>query len=75
MDAACAPAVRSQLMQVTTAVLALGERVAAGDASAMVQVEALAQLLDSPHRPAQAAPLTTNSGPPGLTECALGAAA
>lgn len=42
--AACLPA-RTTLLRVTTAVLSLSERVAAGDEDAAAEVEALATLL------------------------------
>lgn len=46
MDAACPPALKWQMLTVTTAVLELGERIAAGDLSAAADVERLAGLLE-----------------------------
>ena len=46
MDAACLPAALL-LLRVTTAVLHLGERLAAGDVSAHAEVERLAGVLRS----------------------------
>lgn len=45
MDSSCLPAPASQMLRVTTAVLALSVRVAAGDEDAAAQVGALAELL------------------------------
>jgi hypothetical protein len=45
LDAACPPAL--QLLAVTTAVLELGQRVAAGDEDAAEQVGAVAALLEN----------------------------
>ena len=45
MDAAC---LELQMLQVTTRVLELGQRVAARDLSAAAEVEALAALLGQP---------------------------
>lgn len=44
MDAACLPA--AQMLRITTEVLLLGERVAAGDLAAVAQAEAIAALLE-----------------------------
>lgn len=54
MDAACPRALKLQMLKVTTAVLWLGERVAAGDLSAAAEVDALAALLASAGQPVDA---------------------
>jgi hypothetical protein len=50
LNAACPPALRSQLLHVTTAVLELTTLVAAGDERAAAQLEAMAALLERPGR-------------------------
>jgi len=47
LDAACPPALNAQMILVTTRVLELGQRVAAGDLSATAEVGALAALLNN----------------------------
>jgi hypothetical protein len=51
---------RVTVARVTTAVLTLSQLAQAGDKRALEQFEAMAALLDSPHRSAQAVPRSTN---------------